>query len=179
MRTLMLALAMIFTANFATADITWKVDRLSTGAVMVMQGDQGTLTHVKRGDAQGLHVFEVFDGNGPTATFIGSYSVNERGEVIQTVAVDGAVTRFAPHRCSRTVGTCRFVMTHADGFVEPRTRVTEQTKHGLAYKEYGLNGLIAEGALKLDTMGGAISSWKRTAGEAWKVKSKRVALAMN
>lgn len=178
MRILILSLLVAFAASHASADITWNAGRMGPGSMLVMQDAEGAVTHVKRGTQNGLHVFDTYAGTDRTARYIGSYTVTGRGEVTATIAADGAVTSYAPHRCTRTLGTCRFVVTHPDGFVEPRTRVTEATATGLRYREYGLDGLIAEGALDLDGMGVAKKGWRKDGKDKRKVRTKRVRIAL-
>lgn len=178
MRFLILALSLAFSASVAAADIGLKADRMAAGSVMVMKDSAGAITHVKRGQSGDLHVFDTFDGQGRNAAFIGSYHTNARGEITAMIAADGAVTRFAPHRCTRTVGKCSFTIIHADGFQEQRSRVTQETRNGLRYQEFGLDGLIAEGALELDHMGVVKNGWKKKRGQGRKVRSKRVLIAL-
>ena len=64
MRHIMIAVALSFTAVAAHADITWKVDRLGAGSVMVMKDRVSATSHVKRGFDGMLHVFDVFEGQG-------------------------------------------------------------------------------------------------------------------
>lgn len=144
---------------------------------MVMKDRTGVLSHVKRGTSGDTHMFDIFAGQGRDAEYLGGYKVNARGEVIQTTAFDGAVTRYAPHRCSRTLGKCTFTVTHVDGFVEQRTRVTEATADGLRYREYGADGLMSEGALQLDQIGAAKSGWRKGPGKR-KTRSRRVMIAL-
>lgn len=179
MRAQIAALALIFMAPMAQADIAWKVDRFGTGSTMVMADRAGDLTHVKRGTEGALHVFDVYAGQGRHGGFAGSYKTNAQGDVVEATAFDGAVTRFVPHRCNRTVGECHFTMVHPDGFKENRVRVTQETKGGLQYREYGLDGLIAEGALQLDANGASKGGWQRKKNaDEKKQKHRRVLLAM-
>ncbi|EBA08458.1 hypothetical protein [Sagittula stellata] len=179
MRALTIALALFFMANPAHADIGWKVDRFGPGSVMVMKDRSGATTHVSRGTDGNLHVFDVYDGRGASAEFVGRYKTTARGDVVETVAFDGAVTRFVPNRCNRTEGTCRFTVIHPDGFAEPRTRVTRATRGGLRYQEFGLDGLIAEGVLTLDGNGAAKGGWTADApNEERKLRTKRVLVAL-
>ena len=179
MRALTLVLALFFTANTVHADIAWQVDRFGPGSVMVMKDRSGAMTHVARGTEGNLHVFDVYDGTGGSADFVGRYKTTARGDVVETVAFDGAVTRFVPNRCNRTEGTCRFTMIHPDGFAEPRTRVTRATRAGLRYQEFGLDGLMAEGALELDGNGAAKAGWTTDApNEERKLRVRRVLVAL-
>jgi len=180
MRALLIALAMSLSATGSVADIAWKVDRFVAGSTMVMKGRSGALTHVKRSAQNGVHVFDVHAGTTPQGAFIGRYVTNNRGEVVQTVSADGAVTRFVPHRCSRTVGTCQFTMIHPDGYREVRSRVTEATRGGLRYQEFGLDGLMSEGALRLDANGASTGGWTRNnSGGQAKTRTRRMSIAMN
>lgn len=178
MRHIMIALALSFTAVAAHADITWKVDRLGAGSVMVMQDRVSATSHVKRGTDGALHVFDVFEGQGQDAGFLGSYKVTATGNVVESIAADGAVTRFAPHNCARVLGECAYVVTHPDGFAERKVRVTEPTRAGLRYTEYGLNGMEREGVLSLDTLGASEGGWVQAKGKK-KRKVKRTRIAMN
>ena len=178
MRFLMLALTLAFSASFVSADVTWRAGDMDNGTVMVMQDNRGThVTHVKRGSVETGFLFDVYGGKG-AGPRLGSYVVNARGDVLKTIAADGAVTTYAPHRCNRTMGTCSYTMTHADGFVEKRTRVTEETAQGLRYREYGLDGLMTEGGLELDAMGAAKGSWRKDRREKRKVRTKRIMIAL-
>lgn len=178
MRTLILALSFALSASVAAADISWRADRMAPGSVMVMKDSAGEITHVKRGMERGEHLFDTFAGRGANAAYIGSYRVNERGEVTATIAADGAVTTYSPHRCTRTLGKCQFTVTHADGFVEPRSRVTRPTRTGFEYQEFGLDGLIAEGGLELDQIGAAKKGWSKQRGQGRKTRTKRVLIAL-
>ena len=178
MRILIVALVLAFQTSLAAADIALRADRMAPGSMMIMQDSQGLVTHVKRGVEAGQHVFDTFAGKGASAVYIGSYTTNDRGDVTAMIASDGAVTRFAPHRCNRTPGRCDFTITHVDGFKEPRTRVTEATANGLRYQEYGLNGLVAEGALDLDGNGLARKGWKKEKSDSRKTRTKRVLIAL-
>jgi hypothetical protein len=177
MRNMMIAFVLAVAGTQSAADIAWNVKELTTGSVMVMQDRLGATAHVKRDSYDDLHQFDVFAGTGADAAYLGSYKVNNRGDIVETAAIDGAVTRYAPHRCNRSVGTCHFTVIHSDGFREARSRVTEETRKGLRYWEYGLDGLMTEGALTLDANGTAQNGWKRAAGQP-KLKSRRVSLAL-
>lgn len=179
MRGLLAALCWIFLGTVAHADIAWQLDRFGAGSMLVMKDRSGAIAHVKRGTEGTMHVFDVYKGQGPTAAFVGRYKTTPRGDVVETVAADGAVTRFVPHRCNRTLGTCSYTMVHPDGFTEPRQRVTEATRSGLRYRDYGLDGLMAEGTQDLDDTGtpkGGVQD-KRPSGEG-KTRTRRILLAM-
>ncbi|MFW2589637.1 hypothetical protein [Sagittula sp. SSi028] len=179
MRARIIALGLTFMASMAQADIAWNVDRIGAGSTMVMSDRAGELTHVKRGTQGALHVFDVFAGQGGAGGFAGSYKTNARGDVVETVAFDGAVTRFVPHRCNRTVGQCNFTVVHPDGFTEPRTRVTTEVNGGLQYREYGLDGLMTEGALHLDANGTSKGGWQRQKNaDEKKRRHRRIVLAL-
>lgn len=177
MRTLITALVLSFISSMAFADIAWRAGDMGLGSVMVMKDRTGVMTHVKRGSNGDRHEFDLFAGQGQNAEFLGSYKVNGRGEVTETVAIDGAVTTYAPHRCTRTLGKCQFTVTHADGYVENRTRVTEATRGGLRYWEYGADGLMSEGAMQLDQLGAAKSGWKKGRSKR-KTRTRRVLIAL-
>ncbi len=179
MRFLMLALTLAFSASSVSADIAWRAGEMADGTTMVMQDNRGThVTHVKRGAAPGGFLFDVYGGKG-VGPHLGSYVVNARGDILKTIAADGAETTFAPHRCNRTLGTCSYTMTHADGYVETRSRVTEATAKGLRYREYGLDGLMSEGSLELDHFGAAISGWRNGQHDQRKIRTKRILIALN
>ena len=179
MRALLIALALTFTASLAQADIDWKVERFGAGSQLVLADRTGALTHVKRGTDGALHIFDVYAGQGAAATFVGSYKTTARGDVVETIAFDGAKTRFVPHRCNRTLGDCQFTMIHPDGYAEPRSRVTKAIRGGFGYREYGLDGLIAEGQLKLDANGATKGGWKKDKPkEERKTRIKRVLIAL-
>lgn len=179
MRAIFAALALVFMASLAQADIAWKVDRMGAGSMLVMKDRAGALTHIKRGTEGALHVFDVYAGQGARAQFAGSYKTNAKGDVVETIAFDGAVTRFVPHRCNRTVGECKFTMVHPDGFQEPRVRVTHAIRGGLEYREYGLDGLMTEGQMMVDKDGTAKDGWQRDdKKDEQKQRTKRVLLAL-
>jgi hypothetical protein len=177
MRSILVAFALSVSASAGVADISWHADQMGVGSVMIMQDWAGVTTHVKRGEPPEGHAFDMFSGEGRNSTFLGSYTTNAQGEVMKTVAADGAVTRYAPHRCTRTLGECSFTVTHADGFVEPRTRVTRAVRGGLQYQEFGLDGLMVEGGLKLDQIGAATEAWHQEAGRK-KRRTKRILIAL-
>lgn len=177
MRSVLIACALSLSATAGVADISWHADQMGVGSVMVMKDRSGVVTHIKRDARAGEHAFDMFRGEGRDAAFLGSYTTNARGEVTRTVASDGAVTLYSPHRCTRTLGECSFQVTHADGFVEPRTRVTRAVRNGLQYQEFSLNGLVAEGGLKLDQIGAASEAWHQDAGRK-KRRTKRVLFAL-
>lgn len=159
----------------AQADIAWDLDSFGAGSVMVMESRQGALTHVSRGMSGGRHVFDVYDAG----QRVGLYRTDARGGLVESVAFDGAVTQFTPSRCNRTLGACRYVVTHPDGLQEARLRVTEQTRDGLRYRVYGSDGLLREGGLTLDAHGAAKRSWTRDAlGDGRKQSARRVALSL-
>ncbi|MBO9464028.1 hypothetical protein TRP8649_00462 [Pelagimonas phthalicica] len=174
---LTLTLISTFATTSATADISWRAGEMGNGSVMVMKDRSGAMTHVKRGSAGGVHLFDLYAGQGSAAEFLGSYKVNARGEVTETMAIDGAVTRYTPHRCNRTLGKCQFTVTHADGYVEQRTRVTEAVRGGLRYWEYGADGLMAEGAMQLDQLGASKGGWKKGRSKR-KTRTRRIMIAL-
>lgn len=178
MRKTLTTFALMLAAAPAFAEITWNVAALDTGAMRIMKDRVGATTHIKRGEINGLHSFDVFEGKGAAAVKMGQYQVTETGNLVAMIAVDGAETRFAPHRCSRTLGTCQFTVTHPGGFSEPRTRVTKQTSNGLRYWEYGMDGLLVEGALTLDENGTAIGGWQKENGKP-KRRIKKLTVASN
>lgn len=188
MRTLLIALALTFSASLvqadvgtssASSDIAWKVAGMGAGSTLVMKDRAGVLTHIKRGTEGALHVFDVYAGEGARAEFAGSYKTNAKGDVVQSVAFDGAVTQFIPNRCNRTVGECHFTMVHPDGFREQRVRVTHAIRGGLEYKEYGLGGLLTEGQLIVDKTGTAKDGWQRDdTKDEQKQRTRRVLLAL-
>lgn len=182
LRPLLLAAALVAsTAATATAkgsDIAWKIDRMAPGSTLVLRNDDGTVyTHMRRNAQEGEVQFDTFAGSGPAAAYIGSYFTNERGEVKRTISVDGEMTTFTPHKCMRTVGECRYTITHADGSRENRVRITEVTRRGLKFKEYGVHGLMRSGAQTLDRMGSNTAGWVKDhfTGQETKVKLVRAA----
>ncbi|MBV2359260.1 hypothetical protein KUH32_05720 [Thalassococcus sp. CAU 1522] len=178
MRGLILVLALAFSGTVALADIGWNTARMTPGSVMVLKDSDGVeRMHVARGHVQGLKRFDTYAGRGAGATYLGSYLTTATGDVVRQIEFDGVVTQFAPHRCNRTLGECRYTITHADGFVENRVRVTRATADGLVWQEHGLDGLMAEGAIELDADGVAKGGWrKQKSGK--KVRTKRVMIAL-
>lgn len=176
MRLIVTALALVFMASFANAEISWQVGRFGPGTELVMKNRAETFTHIKRGAQSGVHTFDVF---GAGQDYLGSYQTNDRGDILRSMAFDGAITQFVPSRCNRTVGECRFTVIHPDGFQEPRTRVTVETRDGLHYREYGLDGLMAEGELDLDKDGTPEGGWiKDKLKDKTRTTFKRVLIAM-
>lgn len=167
------------TASFAvTKDIAWKTDRMAPGSSLVLRNDDGTVfTHLRRHADDGEVRFDTFAGNGPRAQFIGTYFTNDRGEVTRTLSKDGELTLFTPHRCMRTVGECRYTITHSDGVKENRVRITQATSKGLKFKEYGRHGLMHSGEQTLDRMGSNMAGWvtDHFTGRTTRVKLVRAA----
>ncbi|MCT4557709.1 MAG: hypothetical protein N4A61_06575 [Pelagimonas sp.] len=173
MRRTMITLALIAMGNLASADVAWNVGALKLGSVIIMKDRTGASTHIKRENNQ----FDVFAGAVSQVNFVGGYGVNSNGDLVSTTAVDGAITRYVPHNCGRTLGRCEYQVHHPGGLIETRTRVTEQTRKGLRYKEYGVDGLMTEGLATLDETGTVTGGWTRLKGQP-KLKSRRISLAV-
>ncbi|KAA8614120.1 hypothetical protein [Salipiger aestuarii] len=162
------------------ADIAWKTARMAPGSLMVMEDGHGAYqSHVARGQTNELFQFETYESKGNTPVFLGSYYTNDRGEVVRDVTADGRITRYEPHRCARTMGRCAYVIVHFNGFREARQRVTRETALGLAWKEWGLGGLVSTGALELDQLGAAMKGWARDHLSGEKTQSRRILMALN
>ena len=179
MRALVLAVLAALFSSQASADISWQTVRMAPGSLMVMEDERGAVTsHVARGQAGGLFRFDTYEGRGQRAVFVGSYYTNDRGEVVRSLSVDGGLTRYEPHRCARTVGVCDYVIVHPDGFRESRKRVSRETALGVAWKEWGLDGLVATGGIELDKIGAARKSWRRDHQSGRQTRSKRIMMAV-
>ena len=179
MRALVTALVATLSATPLFADIAWRTERMAPGSLMVMEDGRGeVISHVARGVQQGSFRFDTYDGKGNVPVYIGSYYTNDRGEVVRSISADGKVTRFDPHRCARTVGACSYVIIHSDGFRETRKRVTQEIALGLAWKEWGLDGLVATGALELDELGAAKTGWRKDHQSGQKTRSRRLMMAL-
>ncbi|EPX82799.1 hypothetical protein [Salipiger mucosus] len=179
MRRVAVLLAALAVAGAARADIAWQTMRMAPGSLMVIEDeDGGVVSHVARGREGGLFRFDTYEGREARVVFAGSYYTTQRGEVVREVSAGGAVTRFEPFRCARTAGVCDYVILHPEGFRELRRRVTLETPGGLAWKEWGLDGRIATGALELDRIGAALSGWRRDHRSGRRIRSRRILMAL-
>ncbi|MCR8548800.1 hypothetical protein M4578_13260 [Salipiger sp. P9] len=179
MRAQILALLAGLTATPLPAEIAWQTARMAPGSLMVMEEEGGRfLSHVARGRDAGLFRFDTYEGKGETLVYVGSYFTNDRGETVRGVSAEGQVTRYVPYRCARTLGMCSYVIVHSDGFRESRERVTQETALGLAWKEWGLDGLVATGALELDRFGVARKGWRKDHRSGKKTRSRRILIAL-
>jgi hypothetical protein len=175
MRPVPIAALFITLAMPATADISWKADRIAPGSVLVLESDDGAVfTHMKRGAEGGEIRFDTFAGESVAGRYVGSYLTTSSGEITKTISATGAVTQFLPHRCMRTVGECRYTIVQADGSREGRVRVTRETTDGLAWQEYAAGQLVQTGALALDEMGSTKAGWSENAQSGKRTKTRRL-----
>ncbi|EAU46427.1 MULTISPECIES: hypothetical protein [Salipiger] len=179
MRAFVLSIAVVLAATPLSGDIAWQTGRMAPGSVMVMAEQGGpVLSHVAQGRDGGLFRFDTYEGKGTAPVYHGSYYTNDRGEVVRSVTAEGQVTEYEPHRCARTLGTCSFVILHSDGFRETRRRVTRETVLGLAWTEWGLDGLVSSGALELDGLGVARTGWQRDHRSGRSTLSRRILMTL-
>ncbi|WP_303435993.1 hypothetical protein [Salipiger sp. 1_MG-2023] len=180
MRAILLSAILTLASAPLHADIAFQAARMTPGSLMVIEDGHGAFqSHVARGQQDGLFRFDTYESKGKRPVFLGSYYTNDRGEVVREVTAEGLITRFEPYRCARTMGRCAYVIIHSDGFREIRQRVTRETALGLAWKEWGLDGLVSTGALELDQLGAAMKGWARDHQSGVKTRSRRILLALN
>ncbi len=161
------------------ADIAMETAQLAPGSLLVMQDDQGhVVSHLARGEVEGLYRFDLYDGATGDALYAGRYYTDARGEVLLSVSAQGNVTRFEPYSCARTLGECEYEIIHADGSRELRLRETRQTDTGLAWKEWGREGIIATGGTTLDEIGAPRESWHRDLRSGDRARVHRISLAL-
>ncbi|WP_353473607.1 hypothetical protein PVT71_06085 [Salipiger sp. H15] len=161
------------------ADIAMETARFSPGSLLVMEDDQGhVVSHLARGEVQGLYRFDLYDGATGDALYAGRYYTDARGEVLLSVSAQGDVTRFEPFSCTRTLGECEYEIVHADGSRELRIRETSKTDAGLSWKEWGLGGLLATGGTRLDEIGAPRESWRHDLQNGDRSRVHRVSLAL-
>ncbi|MBE9637557.1 hypothetical protein [Salipiger mangrovisoli] len=179
MRLFATALLAAFAAAPLHADIAMETARFAPGSLLVMQDDQGhVVSHLARGEVQGLFRFDLYDGATGDALYAGRYYTDARGEVLLSVTAQGSVTRFEPYSCTRTLGECEYEIIHADGRRELRLRETLQTETGLAWKEWTREGLIATGGTNLDEIGAPRESWRRDLRSGDRSRLHRISLAL-
>lgn len=180
MRALFLTiLAALSVSQASAADISWKTEFMAPGSLMVMEDEAGgVISHVARGLEDDLYRFDTYEGQSDRAVFVGAYFTNDRGEVIRSLSADGEMTRFEPYRCARTLGMCSYVIVHSDGFRENRRRLTQETRMGIAWKEWGLDGLVASGAQELDKIGATKTGWSLDHISGTRTHSRRILMAV-
>lgn len=173
------AILAVQTATPLSADIAWQAARIAPGSLMVMGDERGEgLSHVARGRTAGAFRFDTYEGKGDAPVYAGSYNTNDRGEEVRSVSADGGIMRYEPHRCARTLGACSYVIVRSDGCRETRKRVTRETAPGLAWKDWGLDGLVATGAPELDRFGAAKTGWRKGHAGGAKTRSRRLMPAL-
>ncbi|MCA0997570.1 hypothetical protein [Alloyangia pacifica] len=179
MRVFFTALLAAVCASPLHADVEMETARFAPGSLLVMEDQEGrVVSHLARGEVQGLFRFDIFDGASGDAPYAGRYYTDRRGEVLLSVAANGAVTRFEPDSCARTLGECEYEIVHADGRREMRIRETRRTSTGLAWAEWGNDGLIATGGTDLDDIGAPRESWQQNALNGDSSRVHRVSLAL-
>ena len=161
------------------ADIAMETARLAPGSLLVMQDDQGhVVSHLARGEVEGLYRFDLFDGATGDALYAGRYYTDTRGEVLLSVTAQGNVTRFEPYSCARTLGACEYDIVHVDGLRETRQRETRETEGGLAWAEWDRKGPVAIGGTTLDDLGAPRESWRRDLRSGDRSRVSRISLAL-
>lgn len=161
------------------ADIAMETARFAPGSLLVMQDEDGNVvSHLARGEIQGIYRFDLYDGATDDALYAGRYYTDARGEVLLSVTAQGAVTRFEPFSCARTLGECAYEIVHSDGRREPRVRETLQTELGLSWTEWGREGPIATGGTTLDEIGAPNESWRRDLRSGDRSRVHRLSLAL-
>lgn len=89
---------------------------------------------------------------------LNTWVTNSKGEMIQSVTSQGAVTRWVPHRCNRSLGRCAYVRIRPDGTRDHRYRMTKAISGGFEYSVFERDGRPAlQGIALLDQMG-----WTKT-----------------
>ncbi|MBO29298.1 MAG: hypothetical protein CML61_11190 [Rhodobacteraceae bacterium] len=142
------------------SDIAMQMAKIGIGSVVTIANSAGEVfTHVHEGRHDGLWELRSFAGRTRTGESLGSLFLDDRGQIVRQVDSDGAVTRFEPHRCMRTVGECTYTRIAPDGTREQRRRITTPIPGGFTYVIEGPGGLRLEGMAKLDRMGWIKRGW--------------------
>lgn len=151
-----LLVALASNAAFAEG-IRWKPETLTPGDYTSIEQSQGGLIHhVFRGKAGRSYVIESFRGSSPSGSPVFTTYLDKDGNQVRWVRQDGFELKFRPHDCTRTLGRCQYTQTGSDGKKEIRLRITEATRKGLKFTEYGADGKpLFGGQIDLDERGNA------------------------
>ncbi|WP_209079553.1 hypothetical protein [Shimia sp. R9_3] len=152
----LLLVAFSLMATSASAqDIRWKSEKATPGDyVSVEQSKGGLIHHVYAGRKGKDFVLKSYRGAQPAGEPVFVTYLDKDGNYRKWVRADGFEIKYRPHDCTRTLGQCTYKEVHSDGRRKKRTRVTEATKNGLAFKEYDESGaFLFGGRIALDAWG--------------------------
>jgi len=143
---LAIALASLMGTSANAQDIRWQSEKMTPGAYVSINQSQGEMIHhVYTGRRGKAFVLTSYRGAKPGGTPAFETHLDKDGNYVRWVRPDGFEIRYRPHDCTRTLGQCSYKEIHSDGTRKQRTRVTEATKKGLAFKEYDENGTFLFG----------------------------------
>lgn len=147
-------------------DISFKMKEIAKGSTVTIRNSDGKIfTHQHLGKINNTYAYKTFSGRQASGDPLGTYFANERGELTRSEDRNGAVTRWKPHRCMRTLGQCRYTRILPDGSRQKRIRVTEATKDGFKYAIYENSGeLVLSGWAKIDKFGWSKQGAYKTVG---------------
>lgn len=155
-------------------DISIKMQEITRGSTVTIRNSDGKVyTHQHLGKIRGVYAFRTFSGRRAKGHPLGTYFTNVRGELMRAEDRNGAVTKWEPHKCMRTLGQCRYTRILPDGTRQKRTRITEATEDGFRYAIYEDSGeLVLSGWAKIDQFGWSVrGAYKPNGG-------KRISLRM-
>lgn len=153
-----LGFLVLHAAHAANAnDIRWKPETLTPGDyTSIDQSQGGTIHHVFKGKEGRFFVMDSYRGASPSGSPVFTTYLDKDGNQVRWVRQDGFEIRFRPHDCTRTLGRCQYTQTGSDGKKEVRLRITEVTRKGLKFTEYGSDGKrLFGGQVTLDERGNA------------------------
>lgn len=149
-------MAFVLTATSVSAqDIRWKSEKTTPGDyVSVEQSQGGLIHHVYAGRKGKDFVLNSYRGAKPAGEPVFVTYLDRDGNYRKWVRADGFTVKYRPHDCTRTLGKCTYKEIHSDGTRKTRTRVTEATKNGMAFKEFDETGaFLFGGNIALDAWG--------------------------
>ena len=148
--------SLISTSVFAES-IRWKPETLQSGDyTSINQSKGGLIHHVFRGKVGRSYVLDSFRGSSPSGKPVFTTYLDKDGNQLRWVRNDGFELKFRRHDCTRTLGRCQYTQIGSDGKKETRLRITEATRNGFTFSEYGSDGKrLFGGKITLDERGNA------------------------
>jgi len=137
-------LAFLILASSAEAEtISVQVQSLKRGDYFAYTSSQfGPYIQVFKGNRRGLYVFEVFKGNSTGGAPVFTLHTDAKGQNVRRTNRDGAVEKFSPHDCRRTVGRCSYTYTNTTGQKFKNSSLIETTNSGFNLSAFDSNGNI-------------------------------------
>ncbi|QUJ77189.1 hypothetical protein KDD17_03975 [Sulfitobacter albidus] len=147
----------LISTSVSAESIRWKPETLKPGDyTSINQSQGGLIHHVFRGKVGRFYVLDSYRGSSPSGKPVFSTYMDKDGNQVRWVRQDGFELKFRPHDCKRTLGRCQYTQTGSDGKKEVRLRITEATRNGFKFSEYGSDGKrLFGGNITLDARGNA------------------------